>query len=271
MPKKRPGRHWAATTLCSVLALHAAGALAADITVTPAGGGFVVKGGNQERLRVQGTGEVYVPGLSSTGTSNTLTCYDAGTGQLTRCAPGVGGGATGSHGPPGPHRGDGPCRRHGCDRCHRRGRPDGRHRGDRGHRTLRNRCYRRHGPDRRHGRYRSHGTDRPDGRHGCRRSHRGDRPDRRHGCDGPPGHTGPAGYPGHPGCSRQHWSDRSHRGHRACRYDRQYRRDRGHGPDGKRGSTDQDLGQRCMRRQRTQGSDGHLQRGQRGFGWMSHR
>ena len=70
MPKNRPGHHWAATTLCSVLALHAAGALAADITVTPpAGGGFVVKGGTQERLRVQGTGEVYIPGLSSTGTS----------------------------------------------------------------------------------------------------------------------------------------------------------------------------------------------------------
>ncbi|MBF9263899.1 collagen-like protein, partial [Acidovorax cattleyae] len=109
MPKKRLGHHWAATTLCSVIALHAAGALAADVTVTPpAGGGFVVKGGNQERLRVQGTGEVYIPGLPSTGTSSNLTCYDAGTGQLTKCSPGIGGGATGATGPMGPTGATGP-------------------------------------------------------------------------------------------------------------------------------------------------------------------
>ena len=96
----RFARHWASTALCSVIALHATGVLAADITVTPpAGGGFVIKGsGGQERMRVQGTGEVYVPGLSSTGTSSNLTCYDSATGQLTKCQPGLGNGATGATG-----------------------------------------------------------------------------------------------------------------------------------------------------------------------------
>ena len=94
---------WIAPTLCSLLVLQAAGAVAADITATPpASGGFVVKGqGGEDRMRVQGSGEVYLPGLPATPPNSNLACYDAGTGQLTTCAPGVGGGATGATGPAG--------------------------------------------------------------------------------------------------------------------------------------------------------------------------
>lgn len=93
------------------LTIFSTGALAADISMTtPPGGGFVVKGsGGQERLRVQGSGEVMLPGLPDTAASSNLTCHDSA-GQLTICSPGVGGaagpqgpvGATGPQGPVGP-------------------------------------------------------------------------------------------------------------------------------------------------------------------------
>ncbi len=94
---------WLILTLSSVAALHAAGALAADITLTPpAGGGFVIKNqAGQERLRVQDTGQVLIPALPSTSASGThVTCHD-GAGQLMPCAAGVGAGATGATGPAG--------------------------------------------------------------------------------------------------------------------------------------------------------------------------
>lgn len=94
---------WVILTLSSVAALHAAGALAADIVLTPpAGGGFVIKNqAGQERLRVQDTGQVLIPALPSTAASGThVTCYDSA-GQLMPCAAGVGAGATGATGPAG--------------------------------------------------------------------------------------------------------------------------------------------------------------------------
>jgi hypothetical protein len=105
MQKKHTGAApWAAFTFCSVAALYAAGAMAADIVVTPpAGGGFVIKSqGGQERLRVQENGPVLVPGLPATSASGTsVLCYDSA-GQLMACAAGVGAGATGATGAAGP-------------------------------------------------------------------------------------------------------------------------------------------------------------------------
>lgn len=102
------------------LTMLSTGACAADISLTPPpGGGFVVKDpGGQERFRVDGTGEVKVPGLPATPGNSRLTCHDA-TGQLTTCSPGVGGaagpqgptgapGATGAQGPTGPQGPQGP-------------------------------------------------------------------------------------------------------------------------------------------------------------------
>ena len=89
--------------LSAVYALHTPLALAADLSFTPpSGGGFVIKspGGAQERFRVQGTGEVTVPGLNGAPTANNLTCFD-GAGRLGPCAAGIGSGATGATGPTG--------------------------------------------------------------------------------------------------------------------------------------------------------------------------
>lgn len=78
--------------------------IAADITATvPAGGGFVVKSAtaNQERLRVQDNGDVFIPAIGAASTGASLTCFDAGTGKLGPCSAGVGTGAAGPAGPTG--------------------------------------------------------------------------------------------------------------------------------------------------------------------------
>ncbi len=97
-------RIWQATLfVCAV-----GPASAADVSITPPpGGGFVVNGaGAQPRFRVQDTGEVFVPSLTSGSVSNTnLTCFNAATGELTPCAPGTG---SGSQGPAGPSGSAGP-------------------------------------------------------------------------------------------------------------------------------------------------------------------
>jgi hypothetical protein len=95
--------HHLFAVLGAAYALHTPLALAADISFTPpSGGGFVIKspGGAQERLRVQGTGEVTVPGLNGAPTANNLTCFDSA-GRLGPCAAGIGSGATGATGPTG--------------------------------------------------------------------------------------------------------------------------------------------------------------------------
>ena len=79
--------------------------IAADITVTPpSGSGFVVKDntGVTDRLRVQESGTVTIPGLPTGATSNTMTCFDNASGRLGPCAPGVGTGPTGATGATGP-------------------------------------------------------------------------------------------------------------------------------------------------------------------------
>ncbi len=87
------------------LALATVSVHAADISFTPpAGGGFVIKGpANTERLRVQGSGEVLIPGLSGTANNNAnLLCFDGPSGRLGQCAPNVSTGATGATGATGP-------------------------------------------------------------------------------------------------------------------------------------------------------------------------
>lgn len=93
------------------LALAPCAAIAADVSITPpAGGGFVIKDqASNERMRVQGTGEVLIPSLPATAnTYSGLVCFDTLTGQLGRCAPGVGVGPTGPVGPQGPVGATGP-------------------------------------------------------------------------------------------------------------------------------------------------------------------
>ncbi len=101
-PKYQPRYLFA--VLGAAYALHPPLVLAADLSFTPpSGGGFVIKspGGAQERFRVQGTGEVTVPGLNGAPTANNLTCFDSA-GRLGPCAAGIGSGATGATGPTGP-------------------------------------------------------------------------------------------------------------------------------------------------------------------------
>ena len=93
------------------LALASLTAHAADISVTPPpGGGFVVKGtSTPESMRVQGSGDVLVPGLANTPTTNTsVLCFDGPTGRLGQCAPGAITGATGAPGARGPTGATGP-------------------------------------------------------------------------------------------------------------------------------------------------------------------
>ncbi len=95
----RPKRLVAA--LWTAFALHAPVIYAADITnIPPSGGGFVVKDntGQTDRLRVQETGVVTIPGLPTGTASNTVTCFDSVTGRLGPCAPGVAAGPTGATG-----------------------------------------------------------------------------------------------------------------------------------------------------------------------------
>lgn len=80
-------------------------AYAADVSITmPPSGNFVIKNsGGNERLRVQNTGEVLVPALpSESATGDALLCVDSATGQLVKCAVGVGAGPTGAAGATGP-------------------------------------------------------------------------------------------------------------------------------------------------------------------------
>lgn len=86
---------------------------AADISVTvPVGGGFAVRspgnGQPQERLRVQDSGEVRIPALSSSRAGSMVVCADAPTGRLGPCDAGVATGATGATGPAGPAGATGP-------------------------------------------------------------------------------------------------------------------------------------------------------------------
>ena len=94
----------------SVLTALPLTALAADISMTPpAGGGFVVKdAGGNERFRVQGSGDVRVPGLPAAAAAGSPTCFDANTGRLGPCAAGAGSGPTGQVGPAGPAGAIGP-------------------------------------------------------------------------------------------------------------------------------------------------------------------
>ncbi|QIL80122.1 collagen-like protein [Diaphorobacter sp. HDW4A] len=87
------------------LALMSCAAHAADVSFTPANGsGFIIKDqASNERFRVQSSGETYVRGLPATaGTASQMLCFDSATGQLGKCAPGVGTGATGAMGATGP-------------------------------------------------------------------------------------------------------------------------------------------------------------------------
>lgn len=67
-------------------------AYAADVTVKPpAGSGFVIKdsGGTLDRFRVQESGAVLAPSLSSATARNSALCFDNATGQLGPCAAGI--------------------------------------------------------------------------------------------------------------------------------------------------------------------------------------
>ena len=78
---------------------------AADVSVVPpTGGGFVVydASGTQERLRVQASGVVTLPGLPAAAQGNNSLCFVSQTGQLGPCGPGVGTGAQGAQGAQGP-------------------------------------------------------------------------------------------------------------------------------------------------------------------------
>lgn len=78
--------------LALVFALFADNMSAADTTVQPpAGGGFVVtdNAGVTERLRVDASGAVTIPGLPAAAGQNTPQCFDNTTGVLGPCASGV--------------------------------------------------------------------------------------------------------------------------------------------------------------------------------------
>ena len=82
---------------------------ASDVEVTPApGGAFIIKDESlNERFRVLDSGEVYIPGVTSTPLNSALLCFSSPTGQVTQCDPsaldGAQGpvGATGEQGPVG--------------------------------------------------------------------------------------------------------------------------------------------------------------------------
>ena len=77
--------------LLAALALVSHALLAADMTATvPSGSGFVIldSTGTQERLRVQESGAVSVPGLPTATQGNTLLCFDSATGSMGPCPSG---------------------------------------------------------------------------------------------------------------------------------------------------------------------------------------
>lgn len=100
MPHSFPPKRLAAA-VWTAFALHTPMAFAADITNRPpSGGGFVVKDstGLVDRLRVQESGAVTIPGLPGATAVNTVTCFDSASGRLGPCTSGAGTGATGATG-----------------------------------------------------------------------------------------------------------------------------------------------------------------------------
>jgi hypothetical protein len=84
-------------------ALTSFAGFASDIEVTPApGGAFIIQDESlNQRFRVLDSGEVYIPGVTSTPLSSTLLCFSSPTGQITQCDPSAVVGDTGPVGPKG--------------------------------------------------------------------------------------------------------------------------------------------------------------------------
>jgi hypothetical protein len=84
-------------------ALSSFAGFASDIEVTPApGGAFIIQDESlNQRFRVLDSGEVYIPGVTSTPLSSTLLCFSFPTGQITQCDPSAVVGDTGPVGPKG--------------------------------------------------------------------------------------------------------------------------------------------------------------------------
>ena len=91
-------------TVAITAAVTSLAGVASDVEVTPAtGGAFIIRNESQdERFKVLDSGEVYVPGISSTSVNSDLLCFDTPTGQLTRCDANALTGDTGPTGPTGP-------------------------------------------------------------------------------------------------------------------------------------------------------------------------
>ena len=83
---------------------------ASDVEVTPApGGAFVIMDESlNERFKVMDSGEVYIPGVTSTPLNSELLCFSTPTGQITQCDPGVLDGAQGPDGAQGATGAQGP-------------------------------------------------------------------------------------------------------------------------------------------------------------------
>lgn len=85
-------------------ALPIAPAVAADIElIPPVGGGVAIKDatGNDDRLRVDGSGTVTLPAVPGAAEQSTVLCMEAATGLLGPCAASVISGPTGATGPTG--------------------------------------------------------------------------------------------------------------------------------------------------------------------------
>jgi hypothetical protein len=85
-------------------ALASIASFASDVEVTPApGGAFIIKDESlNERFRVLDSGEVYIPGVTSTPLNSALLCFSSPTGQVTQCDPSALDGAQGPVGAQGP-------------------------------------------------------------------------------------------------------------------------------------------------------------------------
>jgi len=98
-------------------ALVSIAGFASDVEVTPApGGAFIIMDESlNERFRVLDSGEVYIPGVTSTPLNSALLCFSSPTGQVTQCDPSVLDGAQGPVGEQGPDGAQGPIGNQGGD------------------------------------------------------------------------------------------------------------------------------------------------------------
>ena len=98
--------------MAMLLLLWGTGALADDVKIRPAAGNGVVvtnAAGTSERLRVNESGQVFLPALTPLS-SNQILCFDSATGRIGTCSQ-----LAGPAGPPGPAGPAGPAGPDGAD------------------------------------------------------------------------------------------------------------------------------------------------------------